>query len=114
MTEQPEYPPSTRGRVDTAVALARVEAKLDVAIAQHGAQLGELARGMVEVRGTLTNYGERIGGLEQHRAATDAREQSEASSRDRGLSRGQLAAVWVGLVVSALIGIVGILTTVHS
>ena len=64
MTEQPEdTPPAPRRSVE--VALARMEAKLDVAIAQHQARLEDHAR--------------RMAALEQERAVDAARIAANAS-----------------------------------
>jgi hypothetical protein len=71
VTEQPEdTPPAPRRSVE--VALARMEAKLDVAIAQHQARLDEHARRIHDLAVEQAQHGQRIGGLEQKAAATAA------------------------------------------
>ena len=52
-------------RLQVAVAMARMEAKLDVAIAQHSAKLDEHSRDIVDLRGTTERTLVRVGALEQ-------------------------------------------------
>lgn len=76
----PEEQPSDRvRRADVAVAMARVEAKLDVAIAQHQARLDEHSRRIHDLAVEQAQHGQRIGGLEQKQAAADAVDKTKAA-----------------------------------
>ena len=80
MSEQDENPPPSVPRRTVEVALARVEAKLDVAIAQPTERLGEHGRRIAANEAAVGAHEVRIGSLEQHKAASDAREQAEAAA----------------------------------
>lgn len=106
-----EQTPESNGRaprVETAVALARVEAKLDVAIAQHGAQLVEHTRRIGAIEGIVERVVERVGGLEQRAAASDERDKRDDLNRTNGLSRSQTVALWLALILSSSVSIIGL------
>ena len=79
MSEQDETP-AVMPRRSVEVAMARMEAKLDVAIAQHTERLGEHGRRIASNEAAVAGHDIRIGALEQHKAAVESRDQAEAAA----------------------------------
>lgn len=97
MTELPEdTPPAPRRSVE--VALARMEAKLDVAIAQHSARLDEHGRRITENTAAVAELERRTGSLENARSADEAREKAEAAAKPAPVG----AVGWIALAVAVL------------
>ncbi len=69
-----EYPPAPARRTDVVVAMARMEAKLDVALAQYQARLDEHGRSIAENKAAIARVETRVGSVEQKQAAADALE----------------------------------------
>lgn len=100
MTEQPEdTPPAPRRSVE--VALARMEAKLDVAIAQHSARLDEHGRRIAENTAAVAELERRTGKLENARSADEAREQATAAARPAPVG----VVGWISLAVTILLAL---------
>jgi hypothetical protein len=100
VTEQPEdTPPAPRRSVE--VALARMEAKLDVAIAQHQARLEDHARRMAALEQERAVDAARIAALEQVRAADEAREKAEAANRPAPIG----PVGWISLAITILLAL---------
>lgn len=100
MSEQPEdAPPAPRRSVE--VALARMEAKLDVAIAQHSARLDEHGRRIAENSAAVAALELRTGVLENARSADEAREQATAAARPAPIG----PVGWISLAVTILLAL---------
>ncbi len=99
--QQPEdsMPPVPRRSVE--VAIARMEAKLDVAIAQHSVRLDDHDRRLAGLEQNRVADTARTAALEQARAADQAKDAAEAAARPAPMG----AAAWAGLVISLLIGL---------
>ena len=106
MSETAPETPVARRNVDA--ALARVEAKLDVAIAQHGAKLDEHTRRIAEHSVRLDKHDDRIGQVERAQVANDARDSRDDQNATSLLTRSQAVALWVTIAVMLL----GLATTV--
>lgn len=81
MSEQPpaeEHAHITPRRSDFLVAITRMEAKLDVALAQQQARLDEHGRAIAEGKAATARLETRVGVVEQKQAATDAVDRSKA------------------------------------
>lgn len=101
MTEQPDEaaPPAPRRSVE--VALARMEAKLDVAIAQHSARLDEHGRRIAENTAAVAELARRTGDLENAHSADEAREQAVAAARPAPVG----VVGWISLGVTILLAL---------
>jgi hypothetical protein len=66
-----DYPPPG-GRRSFTIAMARMEAKLDVAIAQHQARLDEHSRRLHDLSLVQAELAHRVGKVEQSQAAAEA------------------------------------------
>lgn len=97
MSEMDETPPTTSRR-SVELMLARVEAKLDVAIAQQTARLDEHGRRIGENTAAISAADARIGLLEQARSADEARDAAEAAARPQAIG----TAGWVAIVIGLL------------
>jgi hypothetical protein len=75
-----DYPPATTRR-SVEVAMARMEAKLDVAIAQHQARLDEHSRRIHDLTVEQNQHGQRLGEVEQKQAAADARDATRPATQ---------------------------------
>lgn len=100
MSEQPEEtPPAPRRSVE--VGFARIEAKLDVAIAQHSARLDEHGRRIAENTAAVAALEARTGSLENARAADEAREQATAAARPAPIG----PVGWISLAITILLAL---------
>ena len=101
--------PAGRRTVDA--ALARVEAKLDVAIAQHGARLDEHTREIIELKAGHRRHDERISAVETAQAVNDAKDARDDQARTVGLTRSQAVALWITVAVMLTVGIATVIVT---
>lgn len=95
--------------VATALSLAKIEAKLDVAIAQHGAQLQDHERRLGTVEQENREQDARItaNALTTAEVREQIRQVSDSSRSDRSA-----LPVWVGLGVTILLAIISPILTV--
>lgn len=101
MSEQnPEDNPPA-GRMSTAIAMARVEAKLDVAIAQQSMWREETTRRLGEHDAVLARINETLSQIQQEQAASKAAAAQVAADRPPKVSWPG----WVGLVLALLTGL---------
>jgi hypothetical protein len=73
-----DHPHVSPRRSDFLVAITRMEAKLDVALAQQQARLDEHGRAIAEGKAATARLETRVGVVEQKQAATDAVDRSKA------------------------------------
>lgn len=88
-------------RRSTELTLARVEAKLDVAIALHSARLEEHTRRITTVESMLARHDERLGAVERQQAGAIAAEAAQAAAEPPRV--GPLG--WVSFVISVLLAL---------
>ena len=91
-----DYPPAAPRR-SVEVGMARIEAKIDVAIAQHQARLDEHSRRIHDLTVEQNAHGARLGEVEQKQAAADAREATKPAP--------QPFTTWISLGVSILLAL---------
>lgn len=92
--------PSTR-RMDQVVAITRVEAKLDVFMAQQAAHRDETNRRLAEHDASLRHFVDTLGAIQQKQAAADAVSLAE----DQGKPRRVDVPTWITLAITILIGL---------
>jgi hypothetical protein len=92
-----DYPPDRIGRRSFGESLIRMEAKLDVAIAQHQARLDEHSRRIHDLAVVQAELAARVGEVEQKQAAVEAIE--------RGKTPPLGPAGWVSLGISILLAL---------
>jgi hypothetical protein len=94
-----DYPPQQR--MTTAIALARLEAKLDVAISQQSMNRSETSRRLAEHDAILGRIGQTLSEIQQEQAAARAKATAEADARPprQGIPS------WVSLGISVLLAL---------
>lgn len=105
MSEQHDEAPAVPPRRSTELTLARVEAKLDVAIALHSARLEEHTRRITSAESMLARHDERLGAVERQQAGAAAAEAAQAASAPPRVG----PVGWVSLMISALLALYVIL-----
>jgi hypothetical protein len=102
LSDQPtgeDYPPQQR--MTTQIALARVEAKLDVAIAQQSMWRDETSRRLADHDLILARINQTLSEIQQEQAAAKATAASEVASRPPR----QGVPAWISLGVSILLAL---------
>jgi hypothetical protein len=102
MSEQPsgeDYPPQQR--MTTQIALARVEAKLDVAIAQQSMWRDETSRRLADHDLILARINQTLSEIQQEQAAAKATAATEAAAQSPRTG----PAGWISLAISALLAL---------
>ncbi|MGL4257027.1 MAG: hypothetical protein ACRCSL_11890 [Microbacterium sp.] len=103
MTEQPgEDLPPPRTRVDVAVALARMEAKLDVAIAQHQLRLDEHGRRIADLERSEPDKQRRLADVERATAAAKAASDAVAATKPAPVGLTTYVPIGISLVLLVL------------
>jgi hypothetical protein len=102
LSDQPtgeDYPPQQR--MTTQIALARVEAKLDVAIAQQSMWRDETSRRLADHDQILASIGRTLSEIQQEQAAAKATAATESAARPPR----QGIPAWISLGVSVLLAL---------
>ena len=94
-----DYPPQSR--MTTSIALARVEAKLDVAIAQQSMWRDETSRRLADHDLILARINQTLSEIQQEQAAAKATAASEHDARPPR----QGVPAWISLGVSILLAL---------
>lgn len=87
--------------MDQVVAITRVEAKLDVFIAQQTAHQNETNRRLSEHDAMLRQFADTLGAIQQKQAAADA----VSAAEDQGKPRRVDVPTWITLAITILIGL---------
>jgi hypothetical protein len=103
-----DYPPQQR--MTTAIALARLEAKLDVAISQQAMNRAETSRRLAEHDAILSRIGQTLAELQAGQAAAKATAAAEAASHPPRTA----PAGWISLAISALLALYVVIDRVPS
>lgn len=94
-----DYPPQQR--MTTQIALARVEAKLDVAIAQQSMWRDETSRRLADHDLILARINQTLSEIQQEQAAAKATAASESAARPPKAG----VPAWISLAISALLAL---------
>lgn len=111
--ETTDLPPAP-SRLRLEVAIAEMRGMLNTVVAQHNARLDENGRQLAEHKHQIGRLEVDIAQIKLLQAKHDAREDQSAAISAAGMSRGQLAAAWAGLIVLVLSSIASTVVAVVS